>query len=413
MGKFTKKTIEGLPLPETGQTLVWDSELKGFGVRLTPKGISYFVQGRVNGHTRRITIGKHGVFTPHTARDEAKELLRSMAKGIDPVVEKKRNKDAQISLKKAAIVYMKNKKTREGYPLKESTKKDISKHINGIFSQWQDLPVTTITEDMVLKLYRKSAKKSIAQTNQAFRILRAIFNWTRDKSMMRESMPKNPVNVLKGEWGHVPARTDKIPASKFGLAWNFINELRLYPGQTIAGRTGSDLCAFLLVTGARFTEGASLLWENVNLDEGYWRLPNPKNRHPVTFPLSSTAKEIIEGRPRTSPFVFPGIGKKGYIGDIRNTMRKLSSKINEKLTPHDLRRSFVLAAGQAGIEFVRCKLLMNHKLSGDVTVSHYMETSDLRWLADDSEKVAHWITRQGYLEENKVVDINILRQQSS
>ncbi len=410
MGKLTKKEIESLSLPETGQTLVWDSELKGFGVRLTPGGISYFVQNRINGRTRRITIGKHGVFTPQVARDEAKELLRSMAKGVDPAVEKKRQKDTQISLRKAADEYVKNKKTRDGHTLKKSTQNDINKHINGTFDQWRDLPVTSITEDMILNLYRESTKKSVAQTNQAFRILRAIFNWTRDKSMVRGSMPENPVNVLKGEWGHVPSRTDKIPTHKFGHAWNFLTELREHPGQTIAGKTGADLCCFLLVTGARFTEGASLLWENVNLDEGYWKLIDPKNRNPVTFPLSSTAKEIIESRPRTSEFVFPGIGKKGYIGDVRTTMRKLSSEINEKLTPHDLRRSFVLAAGQAGIEFVRCKLLMNHKLSGDVTVSHYMETSDLRWLTDDSEKVAQWILRQGHLEKNKVVDINVVRK---
>ena len=45
--KLTKKTVEDLPLPGSGQQLIWDSELKGFGVRLTPGGKMYIIQARV------------------------------------------------------------------------------------------------------------------------------------------------------------------------------------------------------------------------------------------------------------------------------------------------------------------------------------------------------------------------------
>lgn len=409
--KITKKSVDNLKLPEAGQVLVWDSELKGFGIRLTAGGMSYFVQGRANGKSRRITIGKHGIFTPEQARIEAKEKLRDMAKGKDPAIQKQLKKATQTTLREAAEIYKQNKKTKGGHPLKDSTKKDIDKHINKTFSKWQDLPVVSINEDMVHNLYEEAAASSIAQANQAFRIFRAIYNWTRDKSRTKDIFPENPVKTLKGEWGHVPTRNGKIPADKFGMAWNYLQEQRAYPGQTNYSRTGADLALFLLVTGARFTEVASLPWAHVNLDEGYWELPDPKNREPVTFPLSSVAKDILKNRPKDSDFVFSGIGAKGYFSDIRHIMAALSTEIKEKLTAHDLRRSFVLAAGHSKVEFVRCKLLMNHKLSGDVTISSYTDTSDLRWLADDAEKISQWMIRQGKIAvAGNVVDIGIKKQ---
>ena len=405
--KINKKFVDGLKLPSSGQVLVWDSEIKGFGVRLTAGGMSYFVQGRVNGKSIRVTIGRHGIFTPDQARNEAKERLRDMHKGKDPAIQKQLKKATQTTLKEAAEIYKQDKKTKEGHPLKDSTKKDIDKHINKTFIKWQNIPVVSINEDMVHNLYKETSAISIAQANQAFRIFRAIYNWTRDKSRTKDIFPENPVKTLKGEWGHVPTRNGKIPADKFGMAWNFLQEQREYPGQTNYSRTGADLALFLLVTGARFTEGASLQRANVNLEEGFWELPDPKNRKPTIFPLSSLAKNILEGRPKDSDFVFSGIGAKGYFSDIRHIMAALSTEIKEKLTAHDLRRSFVLAAGQAKVEFVRCKLLMNHKLSGDVTISSYTDTSDLRWLADDAEKITQWMRLQGKIAAaGNVVDIN-------
>ena len=61
--KLTKDKIEGTVLPKKGQQFLWDSETRGFGVRLTPTARTYVAQARVNGATRRVTIGKHGILT--------------------------------------------------------------------------------------------------------------------------------------------------------------------------------------------------------------------------------------------------------------------------------------------------------------------------------------------------------------
>ena len=40
---------------------------------------------------------------------------------------------------------------------------------------------------------------------------------------------------------------------------------------------------------------------------------------------------------------------------------------------------------------------MGHKISGDVTITHYTETSDLRYLTAESNRIADWIVRQGVI----------------
>jgi len=91
--KITKKLIDSTPCPEEGQLFLRDSEVKGFGVRLTPGGKSFIVEKRIAGQVKRITIGGYGIYTVEMARNEARELLVRIAKGEDPQQEKvdKRN----------------------------------------------------------------------------------------------------------------------------------------------------------------------------------------------------------------------------------------------------------------------------------------------------------------------------------
>ena len=78
--KITKRRVDAVKNPDTGQAFLWDSELPGFGLRVTPTRKTYIVQSRVAGKTVRTTIGTHGPLTPDQARREAVKLLGEMAK---------------------------------------------------------------------------------------------------------------------------------------------------------------------------------------------------------------------------------------------------------------------------------------------------------------------------------------------
>ncbi len=84
MPKLTKRFIDSLG-PMSGSPLLFDEEIKRFGVRVMASGVkSYVIQYRAGGRTRRFTFGKVGVLTPDQARDEARQLLAAVDRGQDP-----------------------------------------------------------------------------------------------------------------------------------------------------------------------------------------------------------------------------------------------------------------------------------------------------------------------------------------
>src|SRR3569833_2019517 len=94
IAKITKQRVESLN-PGGDDPFIWDSTLKGFGVRVAKSGErSYLVQYRTAGgragRTQRVLIGKHGSpWTADMARDRAKTILGSVALGGDPANEAK------------------------------------------------------------------------------------------------------------------------------------------------------------------------------------------------------------------------------------------------------------------------------------------------------------------------------------
>ena len=94
-GKITKRSVDALkPAADGAETVLWDSELKGFGIRVQRGGAkSYVLHYRVGtgrgAPLRKLTIGRHGSpWTPETARKEAKTLIGLIGDGADPAADK-------------------------------------------------------------------------------------------------------------------------------------------------------------------------------------------------------------------------------------------------------------------------------------------------------------------------------------
>jgi len=84
MAKLSKRVVDTADV-RTADYFIWDEELPGFGLRVFASGKrSYLVQYRSGGRSRRYTIGLHGVWTPETARKEARILLGQIAQGDNP-----------------------------------------------------------------------------------------------------------------------------------------------------------------------------------------------------------------------------------------------------------------------------------------------------------------------------------------
>ena len=72
MPKITKRTVDAL-VPAERERVVWDDDVKGFGVRVHPTGRKvYIVKYRHEGRSVKVTIGPHGPITPAAARAQGR-----------------------------------------------------------------------------------------------------------------------------------------------------------------------------------------------------------------------------------------------------------------------------------------------------------------------------------------------------
>ncbi len=85
--KITKRTVEAIA-PSLRDTVLWDTEIPGFGCKITPKGTRiYILQYSQRDRDHRVTIGRHGVeFTAEQAKNEARRLTRRDRLGRKPCV---------------------------------------------------------------------------------------------------------------------------------------------------------------------------------------------------------------------------------------------------------------------------------------------------------------------------------------
>ena len=124
MANITKRAVDAAKARKADSYL-WDKELHGFGLKVTPAGskvylVQYQLGGR-KGRTRRVTIGRHGEITPTFARAEAKRLLGEIAAGRDPAAERdkaKAGKSLAVVLEQFMAEHVRPKlkpSTAEGY----------------------------------------------------------------------------------------------------------------------------------------------------------------------------------------------------------------------------------------------------------------------------------------------------------
>ena len=399
--KLTKKWIDKEPL--SPDTVWWDTETSGLGLRITPTKRVFIVQSRVGGGTRKVTLGKYGHLTLSQAKDMAKEELGKMAKGIDPSVQRKKQQAEDITLEQIVKSYLTAK------TLKPLSIKDIKTHLNFNFQEWKNKPFCRVMRSDVKNKFLKISKRSPAQANQAFRVLRALWNYAVAEYRYSDDTTvfgENPVNILSEQqiWNTIRPRNSKIPIDKVGSAWNELQDLRNSPILTPAKTTIIDATSFIFLTGCRLEEAAALTWDRINISEGWWHLDDPKNHRDVTFPLAEIACEIINSRPHINEFVFASMGKYGHITEIRTPMQKMSAVIGQKVTAHDLRRTFKAMAIENQIELWKANLLTNHQESG-VAIKHYVETSDLKYFRSEVNIIANWVVEQAKIEKTE----NIIR----
>jgi integrase len=438
--KLTKTAIEKVvkevkdkydPNAPGADLLIWDTESRGFGIRVTPTGKATFIaQGRVRGTKTdvRLTIGTFGAWVIDDARRRAEEYKHQFEDGLDPRDLKKQDAAMKVTLQQVCDSYIARGK------LKASTATEYKRHIEKVFTAWKDKPIVAITEDDVRKRHRELVEKGLdgkkgapASANAVMVTLRILINYASRQYRRADGQSiirRNPVDGLHDHWAELGSRTDRyIDKRKIGEAWNKLWEARDNPKNRDA-LAGIDLTIFLLLTGARRMEGAALTWDRVNIDEDdpancWWHIPESaaKNGRATWLPLSSQAVALLKLRPKRKdeddkeiPYVFPSWSKAGHIMDTRTPLELLSDIAGKHLSAHDLRRTFTnIAMRECLIEKFRTDLLSNHvPAQADVTARNYLDLAHLDWLQPEIQRIGDWIEEQGRIAAAKAAGKNVV-----
>ncbi|MEH3037872.1 MAG: site-specific integrase [Sphingomonas adhaesiva] len=365
--KITKRAVDAATATDRDHFL-WDTEVPGFGLKVTPKGArSYVVQYRMGGretNPTRYTIGKHGVWTPDLAREEARRLLRLADQGADPrEAERRRRREAvELAFGSYAELFT-NLYLKPNWKAWEDGKRHLDLHCTPVL---KGKPISTIRKQDVAAIIDKLADRPATAKN-VFATLRKLFNW----AVNRGDIDASPLTGMDTPAGVKP-RQRVLSRDELAAVW-------IAAGR-IDDRHGS-VTRLLILNGQRLEEDAAMEWTELDVAARQWNLPGPrtKNGLPHIVPLGPQSVEIVERQTRgKSVFVFAG-SRGGSPGNWTAAKEKLDAIVltlmqeqaerqgNDpaqvvvpRWTLHDLRRTVATEMPAIGVSAEVVEAVLNH-----------------------------------------------------
>jgi integrase len=436
--KLTKRTVQAAEVNPalTDGYFIWDSEVRGFGLRVYATGRKLFVfqyQSPVDARTRRQAFGTYPGLTAEAARSLALEAAGSVAKGTDPKGETTERREK----KTMADVFPLYLKEREGKVSMRTAAEYLRLWETTLRPEFGNRRIATVSEEVIAR-WHSGRLKTPTLANRAVDLLSTFMNWAerrgyrqrhsnpcidierypeerRSRSLTTEEYERlgsalraalavglpTPPKLQKQSRGMSKARQAKLTGTKRGpYAVKAPFLLPASPALTPANPAAVAALELLILTGWREQEVMTLRWDALNLSRGVAVLSMTKSGRSER-PLGEAALELLRDREqkKESGYVFPGQKKDGHITDLKRLWLavKHAARLEDhsKLRLHDLRHSFTtIARDELGLGDHVIARLIGHKLEG--MTSRYGEVRDrtLRNAADSvSAQISKWIGR--------------------
>lgn len=362
--RITQRLAAGLKPPESGEVVVWDATLPGFGLRVKASGArSFLVNYRRGGRLRRLTIGRYGVLTVTEGRAQARKLLAEVAQGGDPAEEKREAREAETM---ASLCTRYLEQWAETHKKPSSVRADESNLRLHILPALGRLRVADVTRADVTRLSH-SMRGTPGAANRTLAVLGKMMNLAEVWGLRPDG--SNPCRHVQ----KYPERKRERFLSgeelgQLGEALSKCERERIVPPETVA------LVRLLALTGCRLGELTHLRWENVDLAARVLHLEDSKTGR-KTVTLHAAAVQLLDALPHRAEWVLPG-SRSGQ--PIRNPfqqwdrIRKLAKLDGLRL--HDLRHSFASVAVGAGVSLYVTGRLLGHTQAA--TTSRYAHLGD-------------------------------------
>ena len=372
--KLTKRLVDGLQ-PLAKDQIVWDSEVRGFGVKVTPKGTkSYFVYYRTaSGQQRRPSIGKHGALTVDQARQIAKQWLAEVALGKDVSATKQSNRKAQ-SIEELAKRYISDYAEIHKKPRSIATDKaNIENHVLPLIGSMkvQDVSRADI-EKLKLDIRQgRTARKLTAKprgrrlvkggegiANRVLALLSKMFACAIDWELRSD----NPAQGIKKFKEHKKDRfLSEEEIGRLLVALEQADDSTNIEGRELPAATAG--IRLLLFTGLRVSEITKLDWQHVDLGQGTIFLLDSKTGSRLV-PLNGLAIDVLKGlfHGQHSGLVLESNAPGKAIALTRPWYRiRARAGIDQTATLHSLRHTFASHSVMAGQSLAQAGSLLGHK----------------------------------------------------
>ena len=351
---LTKRSVDALPAV-VRETVYWDRDLAGFGMRVYPSGTKvYMVHTRAQGKSRRVTIGHHGLWTAERARSEAGRLIADIKGGGAP---SRPGADAPSvngpTLAQLGERYMTEHVAVHCKPTTARSCRHILDKI--LLPKLGTLRLGEITRDHVTALHYNLRETPI-MANQAIDLLSRLYNM----AAASDAPPAtgNPCRFIK----KYPSRSRErfLSEQEFGRLGAVLDELAGAGRISASARTALRL---LMLTGCRRNEILTLRWEDVDLEHDELRLRDAKSGARAV-PLSPAARQILVELPRTpdNPWVIPGSLPGRHLANLNAAWQVVREKAElDDVRVHDLRHSFASRALALGHSLTMIGKLLGHR----------------------------------------------------
>jgi len=363
MQRLTKRTVDAIAA--TGEDhFIWDEQLPGFGIRVSPKGQkSFLIQYRYQGRTQRMRLGRSTLMTADAARKKAKILLGEAEAGKNPALAASIKRQAPLLSEVVERFITEHVSVR----LKSGTQANYRAVLRAyILPALGHKRITDITLSDLSALHVSLSHKP-SQANRSTLVMSKILNLSEQWGL--RTMGSNPCK-------HVQLFKDKkrnrfLDKSELKRLWNTLDDS--YRDGT-AGLYAINAYKLLILTGCRLSEIQKLKWSYIRGNRV--EFPDSKTGY-KRLPLNAASMEILRQTPKKegNPYVICGEKPGAHIVNLQKSWRRIREKAGlDDLRIHDLRHTFASQAVMNGTPLALVSKLLGH--SKITTTMRYAHLAD-------------------------------------
>jgi integrase len=315
------------------QTDYFDESVSGLALRVTSKGTKAWTL-LYGAPRRRITLGRYPSLSLAGARARAIETREGRTLGTVAAL---------------AEVYLRSiNGLKSASEIERRLRRDVLPVIGHVpLSELHRRDVTRVID----------GKTAPIAARRAFEDIRTMIRW----AVARGDLDHNPMDGLRGPPISKP-RTRVLSDEEIRAVWHGLDEIRPDVGKVVR---------FCLATGQRVGEVTGLQQTELDVKRGIWTIPaeRSKNGYAHTVPLSWMALEIIKEVPE-------GFGvSRNVVADIVWRSQQALSRVGERWTAHDLRRTALTKMAELGVAPIVIGHVANHRTTtkAGITLGVYIQ----------------------------------------